>query len=649
MKKFVLFTLFLFLFVITSTPFAATTYYVSELFGDDSNDGQSDATPFATIQKAADVMQAGDEVIVDFGEYHETVVPKNNGTDENPIVFKAKDAGEAEISTGDEVAFPTFTNHSGSIYVAENVFRTVNKVSEDGNPLIGKDHPDSLVAASWYQDRMANKLYVWSSDDADPSAHQDSVFFDALSFDIVEGSNITIDGFKITKGIRAIVVTNLEPLPGLVIQNNVFQGNELDNYLLEDDPGIVNDRAIDIDGGAADSVNTYENFVIKNNVFSDYASGIRIRNAGRNSTVSDNTFDAIGLFDENNETIRLEGSTDFGGIQCDGIVFERNWFEVFGRAFYIRYGGIKDITIQNNIAYRCGSIFAILYEGTNINLINNTIVFCASEFAVRYYPECAGSLYNNIFIANYLKPRSLYIEDVTLPHPTIWDYNYWVNVDSAGNGYADNELVRWKDPATGASISKTRGGPHAVYGHPMIAQPDTVDNPAGGYLYYDTIPDMGQPMLAVVTDTTTGDMKLVEGALAIDAGFADVAPVDDFFGLTRDAKPDMGAIEFGTVSNVDYNNIFPTDYTLAQNYPNPFNPTTTIEYKLPESGKIKLTVYNVMGQKVATLHNGFQRTGTHQVIWNGTDDLGKAVTSGVYFYRLEAGSFVKSVKMILMK
>ncbi len=94
----------------------------------------------------------------------------------------------------------------------------------------------------------------------------------------------------------------------------------------------------------------------------------------------------------------------------------------------------------------------------------------------------------------------------------------------------------------------------------------------------------------------------------------------------------------------------PKAYALNQNYPNPFNPSTTINFALVKAGKVNLSVYNVLGQKVATLlNNELATAGTHAVKWNGLDDTGNKVASGVYFYKLEAGNFTSVKKMILMK
>ncbi|MBN2366865.1 MAG: T9SS C-terminal target domain-containing protein, partial [Calditrichaeota bacterium] len=88
----------------------------------------------------------------------------------------------------------------------------------------------------------------------------------------------------------------------------------------------------------------------------------------------------------------------------------------------------------------------------------------------------------------------------------------------------------------------------------------------------------------------------------------------------------------------------PTQYSLSQNYPNPFNPTTRIQFTLPSSESVKLTVYNALGQQVAILVDGYRPAGEYVVTWNALN-----LASGMYFYRLEAGSGVFMKKMILMK
>jgi hypothetical protein len=93
----------------------------------------------------------------------------------------------------------------------------------------------------------------------------------------------------------------------------------------------------------------------------------------------------------------------------------------------------------------------------------------------------------------------------------------------------------------------------------------------------------------------------------------------------------------------------PQEYRLDHNYPNPFNPSTTIRYSIPRQGQVTLRVFDVIGREVATLVQLVQPAGAYEVVWNGTDDSAMPVSTGVYFYRLQVGSFTKTEKMILLK
>ena len=91
------------------------------------------------------------------------------------------------------------------------------------------------------------------------------------------------------------------------------------------------------------------------------------------------------------------------------------------------------------------------------------------------------------------------------------------------------------------------------------------------------------------------------------------------------------------------------NFSLEQNYPNPFNPTTTIKYNLPKSTTVRIEVFNILGSKVATLVNEKHSAGIHSMVWNGKDDSGNSVGSGVYFYKISTPEFSQTKKMLLMK
>ena len=93
----------------------------------------------------------------------------------------------------------------------------------------------------------------------------------------------------------------------------------------------------------------------------------------------------------------------------------------------------------------------------------------------------------------------------------------------------------------------------------------------------------------------------------------------------------------------------PTAYEIDQNSPNPFNPTTTIRYDLPEESNVKLTVFDIRGQQVLTLQDNVKPPGNYEVKWNGMDQSGKQVSTGVYFCRLQAGTFSQTIKMVYLR
>jgi hypothetical protein len=93
----------------------------------------------------------------------------------------------------------------------------------------------------------------------------------------------------------------------------------------------------------------------------------------------------------------------------------------------------------------------------------------------------------------------------------------------------------------------------------------------------------------------------------------------------------------------------PTSFALFQNQPNPFNPETHICFALPEPAYVSLIIYNIQGQKVATLGSDEMGAGIHTVPWNGRDESGNRVASGVYFCRMQTGHFSQTMRMVLMK
>jgi formylglycine-generating enzyme required for sulfatase activity len=95
--------------------------------------------------------------------------------------------------------------------------------------------------------------------------------------------------------------------------------------------------------------------------------------------------------------------------------------------------------------------------------------------------------------------------------------------------------------------------------------------------------------------------------------------------------------------------IIPERFTLHQNYPNPFNPVTTLRYELPNNSLVKIIIYSMLGRKVKTLINQTQDAGYRSVNWDATNDYGKPVSAGIYLYQIQAGEYISTNKMVLLK
>lgn len=139
-------------------------------------------------------------------------------------------------------------------------------------------------------------------------------------------------------------------------------------------------------------------------------------------------------------------------------------------------------------------------------------------------------------------------------------------------------------------------------------------------------------------DAENYDFHLMSGSPCIDAGDPD-SPLDPDGTIA-----DIGAFYFDQSTSVADDHLVPVEFHLGQNYPNPFNASTIIQYTLPKTSDVTIDTYDLLGRKVETLVNKHQPAGYHQVIWNADD-----VSSGIYFYRITAGEFSQSRKMILLK
>jgi hypothetical protein len=150
-----------------------------------------------------------------------------------------------------------------------------------------------------------------------------------------------------------------------------------------------------------------------------------------------------------------------------------------------------------------------------------------------------------------------------------------------------------------------------------------------------------------IVESDSIDEPMLTWALYVGGNPSPIIPLAGDQFLLKTYKPVSAAdiYEFaGKISDVKVNLYHPDRIYLSNNYPNPFNPTTTIEFHLFQKVAVTLRIFNILGEEVTTLVSGFLPPGHHAVNWNASN-----MASGVYLYRLEAGEFVETKKMIILR
>ena len=165
------------------------------------------------------------------------------------------------------------------------------------------------------------------------------------------------------------------------------------------------------------------------------------------------------------------------------------------------------------------------------------------------------------------------------------------------------------------------------------------------YMILDGFNTSGNPVVITGSHnwSTNAETRNNENTLIIYDSLIANLYVQEFAERYRQSSGDTLPIP-GTISVTYEDRSLPSEFTLSQNYPNPFNPVTVIRYSIPKAEKVSLVVYNLIGEKVAYLVDEQKRTGSFTVVWDASN-----VASGIYFYKLHAGGFVQTRKMVLLK
>ncbi|NIR49526.1 T9SS type A sorting domain-containing protein [candidate division KSB1 bacterium] len=232
----------------------------------------------------------------------------------------------------------------------------------------------------------------------------------------------------------------------------------------------------------------------------------------------------------------------------------------------------------------------------------------------------------------------------------------WEEIDlgEKGNNYGWNIMEGFHCFPPGSNCDDTDLTlPIVEYSHDFNRRSVT-----GGYIYRGALrPELDGAY--IYGDFTSGDIWMLRyenAQLTSDSLLINTELGISSFGL--DANDELYILDYfdGVVFRFSENPTTsvseptsPTEFALNQNYPNPFNPSTTIRYRLETLTRVELSIYNTLGQKVKTLLNKLHESGEFQIQWDGTNDSGETVSSGVYLYQLKSEELVQTRKMILMK
>jgi hypothetical protein len=183
-----------------------------------------------------------------------------------------------------------------------------------------------------------------------------------------------------------------------------------------------------------------------------------------------------------------------------------------------------------------------------------------------------------------------------------------------------------------------------------IGYPRTISGKVSGAGLPASVTVSGDRKKVGSTDSTTGNYSFVVGKGGNWVVFRDSSAARYTF---NNFQRDTSGINFNGTSDVrevvSEKMVLPEAFSLDQNYPNPFNPNTMIRFSLPKDCWVKLEVYNLLGQKVKTLVDQMLLAGTKEVVWDGKNQAGALVSSGIYFYRIQTKDFTDIKKMVLVK
>jgi hypothetical protein len=310
-----------------------------------------------------------------------------------------------------------------------------------------------------------------------------------------------------------------------------------------------------------------------------------------------------------------------------------------------------------------GPVNKIFFRGRA--LTDKTISLSAGWNMIAYYPDyelAVDKAFESLIASNTLQYVTGFVQGALVYDPDA-PQSSTLNTLKPTKGY----WVKVKEAVTSFSFpAQTQGDAVGkIAATHSVKHPEVKPNPSFMFVKGKI---MGRYNVGDWVKVLSEDNHVVGAAIITEGGYlrnsavyGDDVTTEDIDGLKAGEKVSFvydgdtlaSHIQFNPMSfhdvSLDYDTFLPTTFALYQNHPNPFNPITTIRYDLPEDGPVSIIIYDLMGREIKTLVKQVSAPGRYSVNWNGRNQWGKQIASGMYFYRMETPEFQSVKKLIFLK
>jgi len=451
--------------------------------------------------------------------------------------------------------------------------------------------------------------------------------------EVVYTSSATMGG--LFSSTAPIIV--LDYAPESFTPGNLVVAADLDSIGMRLKPGRI------LDNGQTIWLSAYAGTIFGNQTYA-FLSTDGGATFTQSAAIAGNRVAQLDAFDENIAVVATEvGSiwrtADGGGSWTEVHSYSGGWFDglrvlnddvavAYGDGMYFCRSTDKGATWTEITGINYGDAFEGIYSyGMAACNVGETAWFAAypSGGTVKYIFKTtdAGETWTTTEISNEIALGNLY------------GISFADENNGMANGNGKKPIYTTDGGATWDSCATNPGADESEWVNAVVAVPgENVFIALCDYSLYYT-EDMGDTWIAM--DTPVDDEYFIS-AVVLNKNVA--------YFMTQQGT----AVTFSGESGIVGNNTKILDqYQLHQNFPNPFNPTTSISFQIPQTNRVKLVIYDIVGREVVSLVDNQIQSGSHSVIWNGKDKNGSMVSTGVYIYQLQADGITKTKKMTLMK